>query len=101
MIQEGCSQEDYIFFKREWLSYVRYYQKVDVKEIRDQLMNCLDTALQIVVYRALGSDVDITTQAELLWVIELLVATARMTPFTRPTRSARSRSRPWWWLTRT
>ena len=73
MIQEGCSQEDYNFFKREWLRYVRFYEKVDANEIRDQLMNYLDTTVQIVVYRALGCDFDITTQAALLWVIELLV----------------------------
>jgi hypothetical protein len=64
MIQEGCSQEDYNFFKREWQRYVRFYEKVDAKEIRDQLMNCLDTTLQILVHRAPGSEVDITTQAD-------------------------------------
>jgi hypothetical protein len=73
MIQKGCSQEDYNFFRREWLSYVRFYEKVDAYEIRDQLLNCLDTTLQILLYRALGNDVDTTTQAVLLMVIELLV----------------------------
>ena len=73
MIQEGCSQKDYNFFKREWLRYVRFYEKVDANEIRDQLMNCLDTTIQIVVYRAIGRSFDTTTQAALLWEIEMLV----------------------------
>ena len=49
----GCSQEDFIFFSREWLRYVRHYKKVDANEISEQLLQCLDTALQKVVYRAL------------------------------------------------
>ena len=73
MIQEGCSQEDYNLFKREWLRYVRFYKKVEANEIRDQLLNCLDRTLQLFVYRDLGSDVDTATQADLLWVIKLLV----------------------------
>ena len=46
---------------------------MDANEIRDQLLNCLYTTLQVVVYRALGSDVDTVTQGDLLMVIELLV----------------------------
>ena len=46
---------------------------MDTNEIRDQLLNCLDTTLQVVVYRALDSGVDTVTQADLPLVIELLV----------------------------
>ena len=53
--------------------YVRFYDKVYANEIRDQLLNCLDKTLQVLVYRALGSDVDTVTQADLLMVIDLLV----------------------------
>ena len=62
---------------------------------RSETSCCLDTALQVVVYlyRALGSDVDTITQADLLLVIELLMvvgvdkmtSAARTTPFTRLT----------------
>ena len=44
--------------------YVRYYEKVDANEIRDQLLKCLDTALRKVVYRALevdAFDIDVDT----------------------------------------
>ena len=49
MIQGRCSEENYNFFKREWLRYVRHYEKVDANEISEQLLQCLDTALQKVM----------------------------------------------------
>ena len=49
------------------------YKKVDANEVRDQLLNCLDTTLQLFVNRDLGSNVVTATQADLLRVIELLV----------------------------
>ena len=49
VVKGGCSQEDFLFFRRIWLRYVRHYKKVDANEIREQLLNCLDTALQVVV----------------------------------------------------
>ena len=55
------------------MRYVRYYEKVDAGEIREQLWNCLNTDLKLFVYRDLGSKVDTATQAEMLRVIELLV----------------------------
>ena len=64
VLQRRCSKEDFDFFRRKWLRYVRYYEKVDANEIRDQLLNCPDTALKEVVYISLGSDVDTITQAE-------------------------------------
>ena len=70
---------------------------MDANEISEQLLNCLDTALQKVVSRALevdafSIDVDTITQDELLTVIEVLMVEvvekavyndygARMTPF--------------------
>jgi hypothetical protein len=57
----------------EWQRYVRFYEKVDAYEIKDQLLNCLDKTIQLFVYRDLGSNVDTATQADLLRVIELLV----------------------------
>jgi hypothetical protein len=52
--------------------YVRHYEKVDANKMNKQLLNCLDTALQKVVYRALevdafGIDVDTITQDKCLW----------------------------------
>ena len=55
-----------------WNQFARYQSEADADQLRDQLLNCLDTALQVVVYRALGSNVDTITQADLLTVIELL-----------------------------
>jgi hypothetical protein len=46
---------------------------VDAYKIKDQPLNCLDTTLQLFVYRDLGSNVDTATQADLLSVIKLLV----------------------------
>jgi hypothetical protein len=73
MLQGTCSQEDFKFFKRKWMGYVRYHEKVDAGEIREELWNCLNTELKLFVYRDLGSNVDTATQAEMLRVIELLV----------------------------
>ena len=39
VLQGGCSQEDFNFFRKKWLMYVRYYEKVDVNKMRDQLLN--------------------------------------------------------------
>jgi hypothetical protein len=73
MLQGTCSQEDFKFFKRNWMAYVRYHEKVDAGEIREELWNCLSTELKLFVYRDLGSNVDTATQDEMLRVIELLV----------------------------
>ena len=78
MLQGGCSQEDFNLFRKEWLRYVRYYDAmVDANEISEQLWNCLDTALQKVVSRAVevddfGINVDTITQDKLLMVIKVL-----------------------------
>ena len=53
VLQRRCSKEEFDFFRRKWLRYVRYYEKVDASEIRNQLMNCLDATIQKVVYNAL------------------------------------------------
>ena len=60
----------------KWLRYVKY-KKVDATEISEQLWNCLDTALQKVVSRALevnafGLDVDTITQDKWLMVTKVL-----------------------------
>ena len=53
-----------------WNQYARYHSEADANELRDQLLNCPDTALQKIAYRALGDDVDTITLANLLTVIE-------------------------------
>ena len=73
VLQRRCSEEDFNFFRREWLRYVRFYEKVDASEIRNQLMNCLDETIQIAVYNAFGMSFNNTNQATLLMVIGLLV----------------------------
>ena len=104
MLQETCSQEDFNFFRREWLRYIRYYQKVDACEIRDQLWYCLNTDLQLFVYRDLGSNVDTATQAEMLRVIELLmVEEVENYVYENPVNKVvqcLTWSTTWWWLTR-
>ena len=73
VLQRRCTQEDFNIFRRGWLRYVRYYEKVDDSEIRNELMNCLDATIQIVVYNAFNRSFDNTTPAALLWEIEMLV----------------------------
>ena len=114
----GCSQEDFIFFSREWLRYVRHYEKVDANEISEQLLQCLDTALQKVVYRALEPTVDAfdinvytITQDVLLMVIELPVEEVEKAVYDDlggeddtlyPTDEiGQIKEQAWWWLTRT
>ena len=52
VLTTGCSEDSFMYFKRRWKSYVKYYErdgggKKEDGEIKIQLLSSLDTALQL------------------------------------------------------
>ena len=68
----GCSQDSFMFFKRKWVRYVKYYErdgggKKGDGEIQNQLFSCLDTVLQTTLLQYLD---DINTEEYFFYIIQ-------------------------------
>jgi hypothetical protein len=59
-------------FKQHWNQYAKYHNGMDVGELRQQLLNCADGALETLMYNSLGSQVDTLSQTDLFKQLEEL-----------------------------
>jgi hypothetical protein len=72
VLRGGCSQEEFKSFKQHWNQYAKYHNGMDVGELRQQLLNCADGALETLMYDSLGSQVDTLSQTDLFKQLEEL-----------------------------
>ena len=71
-IKEGCSQEDFQGFKRDWVRYVRASGEKNEVKLKDQLIHCPADDLRRALDKGLGDRVDNLSLAQLLHEIEVL-----------------------------
>ena len=72
VLRGGCSQEAFQSFTQQWDQYARYHSGMDVGELRQQLLNCADGALEPLMYNSLGGKVDTLSQTDLVKQLEQL-----------------------------
>ena len=72
VLRGGCSQEEFQAFTLQWNLYAKYHNGMDVRELRQQLLNCVDGHLEATMYDTLGSKVDTLSETDLLEELEKL-----------------------------
>ena len=72
VLRGGCSQEEFQSFTQQWNQYAMYHSGMDVRELRQQLLNCVEGALEDLMYDSLGSKVDTLSQTNLIKQLEEL-----------------------------
>jgi hypothetical protein len=62
----GCNQEQFKSFTQQWSLYAGCHGEMDVRELRQQLINCADGPLEATMYDALGSKVNTLSETNLI-----------------------------------
>ena len=83
-----CSQDSFMFFKRKWVRYVKYYErdgggKKGDGEIQNQLFSCLDTVLQTILLQVLDK---INTGDDMLDMVQIFAVVKNENYSTMPNK---------------
>jgi hypothetical protein len=65
-----CLEENAI--TQQWNLYARYHSGMDVRELRQQLLNCADGPLEAAMYDALGRKIDTLSETDMMEELEKL-----------------------------
>ena len=66
MLRDGCNQDEFRSFTLQWRLYIGGRGEMDDRELRRQLLSCIDGALKDAMYDALGYKTNTSTQADMM-----------------------------------
>jgi hypothetical protein len=66
LLREGCNLEECKSFTQQWRLYAGCIVGMDVRELRQQLLNCTDGPLEAAIYDALGSKIDTISETDIM-----------------------------------
>jgi hypothetical protein len=69
---KGCNQEEFKSFTQQWRLYAGCHGGMDVRELRQRLLNCTDGHLEAAMYDALGSKIDTLSETDMMEELEKL-----------------------------
>jgi hypothetical protein len=55
MLRDGCNQDEFRSFTLQWRLYAGAQGEMDDRELRQQLLSCIDGTLEDAIYDALGN----------------------------------------------
>ena len=66
MLRNGCNQDEFRAFTLQWRLYAGGQGEMDDRELRRQLLSCIDETLEGAMYDALGNKINTSTEADMM-----------------------------------
>ena len=66
MLRDGCNQDEFRSFTLQWRLYAGGQGEMDDRELRRQLLSCIDGTLEDAMYDALGNKINTSTEADMM-----------------------------------
>jgi hypothetical protein len=66
MLRDGCNQDEFRSFTLQWRLYAGGQGEMDDRELRRQLLSCIDETLEDAMYDALGNKINTSTEAVMM-----------------------------------